>query len=206
MLPIEEASIDRTTTISFLSRNNSSQFLIPNYLSTAVNAVHLSDAFSPRRARGISTLALGCGPSAGKLFALGIDSRVHVYNAYGAAGVPLSYESERDGDTDSAFGAPLETYSHPGMVTNSFYVRIGVSPCGRWLASGSTSGSAYLFDISQSSYRGQLKSTPQWEGIQLPGQHGEVGALDWGYETLATCADDGTVRVWQHVARVASPY
>ena len=115
-----------------------------------------------------------------------------MYNAYGAAGVPLGNEAEYE-DEDSP--SRSDTYSHPSMVTNSFYVRIGVSPCGRWLASGSTGGSAFLFDISQSQSRSQL--TPRWQGIQLPGQRGEVGALDWGCDTLATCADDGTVRVWR---------
>jgi denticleless len=161
----------------------------------------LNDVFSPRRARGISTLALGCGPSVGKLYALGIDSRVHVYNPYGAAGVPLGYEVESEEAKDGVVAAYSETFSHPRMATNSFYVRIGISPCGRWLASGSTGGSAYLFDISQSQYPRRaghaVNNTRRWEGIQLPGQRGEVGALDWGYETLATCADDGTVRIWR---------
>ena len=151
----------------------------------------MADLYSPRRARGISTVVLGCGPSAGRLFALGIDSRVHVYNPYGASGVPLSNEmDEEDGVL------PSQTFSHPNMVTNSFYVRISLSPCGRWLASGGTGGSAFLFDVSQSDplRSGRAYVTP---GVQLPGQRGEVGALDWANESLATCADDGTVRIWR---------
>jgi len=35
------------------------------------------------------------------------------------------------------------------------------------------------------------------EAVVLSGQKGEVGALDWAEDTLATCADDGTVRVWR---------
>ena len=91
---------------------------------------------------------------------------------------------------------PSQTFSHPNMVTNSFYVRISLSPCGRWLASGGTGGSAFLFDVSQSDplRSGRAYVTP---GVQLPGQRGEVGALDWANESLATCADDGTVRIWR---------
>ena len=35
--------------------------------------------------------------------------------------------------------------------------------------------------------------------MELTGQRGEVGAVDWAHESigLATCADDGTVRVWR---------
>jgi denticleless len=33
--------------------------------------------------------------------------------------------------------------------------------------------------------------------VELRGQSGEVGALDWAEGMLATCADDGSVRVWR---------
>ena len=35
------------------------------------------------------------------------------------------------------------------------------------------------------------------DGVELSGQKGEVGAVDWSLGSLATCADDGTVRVWR---------
>lgn len=34
-------------------------------------------------------------------------------------------------------------------------------------------------------------------GVELRGQAGEVGAVDWADGMLASCADDGTVRVWR---------
>lgn len=131
---------------------------------------------SPRRSRGITSLALGCGPTAGKIFALSNDSRVHTYNPRGAAGLPLDVPQLND-----------LPYSHRHMSTNSFYVRIGTSPCGRWLASGGVNGSAFLFDVGAG----------DGSGVELRGQEGEVGALDWAKGALATCADDGTVRVWR---------
>ena len=33
--------------------------------------------------------------------------------------------------------------------------------------------------------------------IKVKGQLGEMGAVDWADGMLATCADDGTVRVWR---------
>ena len=87
------------------------------------------------------------------------------------------------------------------MRTNSFYVRIATSPCGRWVASGGAdNGSVYLFDVS-GDMRSRWSSHPgdmaRGKGIELHGQTGEVGAVDWADGTLASCADDGTVRVWR---------
>ncbi|KLO12843.1 WD40 repeat-like protein [Schizopora paradoxa] len=156
MLPIDEAVDDLT--------------------KTQHSSFDVALTSSPRRSRGITSLALGCGPTAGKIFALANDSRVHTYNPRGAADLPLSVQQTND-----------LLYSHRHMSTNSFYVKIGTSPCGRWLASGSSHGSAFLFDVGSGEGR----------GVELRGQEGEVGALDWADGALATCADDGTVRVWR---------
>lgn len=83
------------------------------------------------------------------------------------------------------------------MKTNSFYVRVATSPCGRWLASGAAAaGSVFLYDISNAA-RAARDTSPPARGVQLAGQTGEVAALDWADGMLATCADDGTVRVWR---------
>lgn len=133
---------------------------------------------SPRRPRGISSIALGCGPTAGNIFALGNDSHVHKYNAAGAGRMPLNIPQAS------------QTYGHRHMATNSFYVRLSLSPCGQWLASGGANGSAFLFDVAN-------KNIQRLQAIELQGQEGEVGAIDWADGQLATCADDGTVRVWR---------
>lgn len=140
--------------------------------------------FSPRRARGIISLAIGNGPSAGRVFALGNDSRIHTYNTSGAGSIPLGIPQ------------PDIVYSHRHMHTNSFYVRTAVSPCGRWLAAGGSSGSAFLFDATVSA-----EDRSPYQGIELSGQKGEVGAIDWADEMLASCADDGTVRIWRPDAK-----
>lgn len=122
-------------------------------------------------------MAIGHGPSAGQIFTLCNDSRIHTYNAWGAAGAPLDILQKDN------------IYSHRHLATNSFYLRVSVSPCGRWLAAGGASGSAFLFDIATRGLGVQ--------GIELKGQDGEISGVDWTDNALATCADDGTVRVWR---------
>lgn len=134
-----------------------------------------------RRPRGIKSVTAGSGPSAGLLFALGSDSRLHTY--------------------DISSLLPLAADTHPNLRVDTFYVRTSISPCGRWLASGSSGshGSVFLFDVSNA---GRLSAATGLAGesrqpIELRGQSGEIGALDWAGGMLATCADDCTVRIWR---------
>nr|ANC28038.1 WD-repeat protein [Polyporus umbellatus] len=149
-----------------------------------------------RRARGITALAAGSGPSAGHLYALGTDSRVHTYAVPSLEPLSGYYSAE--------LGAPDPyAHTHVNMQTNSFYVRLAASPCGRWLASGNASdGKAYLFDICNAASAARARDATAWRsgwegGVELRGQTGEVGAMDWADGMLATCADDGTVRIWR---------
>ncbi|KAG2370070.1 WD40-repeat-containing domain protein [Suillus spraguei] len=139
--------------------------------------------FHSARCRGITSMSQGIGPSAGLLFALGADSRLYIY----------SYPTL----------TPLRTEAHPNLQTNSFYVRLATSPCGRWLASGSTNraGSLFLFDISNAgrvgpSY-GKEAGEPISPTVRFRAQSGEIGAVDWARDMVASCADDGTVRIWR---------
>ncbi|KAG1753781.1 WD40-repeat-containing domain protein [Suillus paluster] len=139
--------------------------------------------FHGARCRGITSMSQGSGPSAGLLFALGADSRLYTY----------SYPTL----------TPHRTETHPNLQTNSFYVRLATSPCGRWLASGSTSraGSLFLFDINNAgriaaSY-GMGADEPVSPAVRFRGQASEIGAIDWARNMVASCADDGTVRIWR---------
>ncbi|KAK0461946.1 WD40-repeat-containing domain protein, partial [Desarmillaria tabescens] len=128
-----------------------------------------------RRPRGIISLAEGSGPTAGLLFGLGTDSRVHTYTR--SSLLPMS-----------------SSYAHERMQTNSFYIGLGMSPCGRWLSTGSTGrGSAFLYDV----HNAWRPFAAEERGVELQGQQGDVGGVAWCSEGLATCADDGTVRVWR---------
>lgn len=51
-----------------------------------------------------------------------------------------------------------------------------------------------MFDVSNAA---RPSSTAVQTAVELRAQLGEVGAVDWASNTLATCADDGTVRVWR---------
>ncbi|KAH7916159.1 WD40-repeat-containing domain protein [Hygrophoropsis aurantiaca] len=152
---------------------------IPQY-SSSLDPTTLNGS---RRPRGITSLTNGSGPTAGLLFALGADSHLHTYSQ------SLMH---------------LASDTHPNMHTNSFYVRLATSPCGRWLASGSAgkSGTFFMCDISNA---GRISASPRATGFSEPtskivefrGQTSEIGAVDWAAEMVATCADDGTVRVWR---------
>lgn len=151
-------------------------------------------AQASRRPRGISSLAVGTGPTASTIFALGYDSKIHTYNASGAADTPLDVDAGYDHQ-------PWNTFSHANLQVKSFYVRISLSPCGRWLACGGAEGRTFLFDVASAPRRGGREvdcvelsvRNPDW----VDEKPGEVGALDWSDGELATCVDDGTVRVWR---------
>ncbi|KAK2466468.1 hypothetical protein APHAL10511_002110 [Amanita phalloides] len=133
------------------------------------------------RPRGIISLVSGHGPTAGVLFGLGADSRVHTYT------LPRLEAQES------------VAFAHKHLQSSSFYVGLGVSPCGQWLASGGGAGikgSAFLFDVANATrpWRAQSRNL---KGVELRGQAGEVGAVDWAQDMVATCADDGTVRIWR---------
>jgi denticleless len=129
------------------------------------------------RARGILSLVQGTGATSGLLFALGANSRIHTYSASTLTPLPASYTHEKL------------------RVNASFYLSMAISPCGKWLANGNggKDGSCFLFDVADA---GRPFVQPE-EGIQIKGQLGEVAAVDWANDMLATCADDGTVRVWR---------
>ena len=158
-----------------------------------------------RRPRGITALTPGSGPTAGLLYALSIDSRVHTYSALDLE--PLS--GYIPPTTLGEQGLDPYAHAHARMQTNSFYVKLAASPCGRWLASGNAEdGRAYVFDVASKASVARAREVAagqcEWEGgVELRGQTGEVGAMDWAEGMLAMCADDGTVRIWRPDAEVA---
>ncbi|KAH9894342.1 WD40 repeat-like protein [Cubamyces lactineus] len=147
-----------------------------------------------RRGRGITTLAHGTGPTASLVFALGIDSRVHTYSLPSLDILSGCMSSATAGADGVEMNDPHAFYDSR-MKTSSFYVRMATSPCGRWLACGdAVDGKASLYDVTTA---GRARSVSGMRAVELKGQTGEVGAVDWADGVLATCADDGTVRVWR---------
>lgn len=62
----------------------------------------------------------------------------------------------------------------------------------------------FLYDIGNAGRMSAPVVSSEYEGVQLRGQGGEVAAVDWADGMLATCADDGTVRVWRPDEEVKS--
>jgi denticleless len=62
--------------------------------------------------------------------------------------------------------------SHPGLFVNSFYVKLAISPCGSWLASGSSGGGIYLWDVAS-------RPSHQRKAVELKSAGQEVSAVDW---------------------------
>lgn len=86
------------------------------------------------------------------------------------------------------------THTLEGHSSETFYVKAVFSPDGRHVASGSSDKRAYLWDV-------QRPSAPP---VRLAGHAGEVTTLDFCHDatpslrhSLASCSDDGTVRVWE---------
>lgn len=131
-----------------------------------------------KRPRGIISLVQGSGPTSGLVFGLGHDSKIHTYSLPALTAQPTGLSEET-------------------MHTSSFYVGLALSPCGSWLACGANNprSSNFLFEVSGTGRLGT--SNHGQRAVQLHGQGGEMGAVDWADGCLATCADDGTVRVWR---------
>lgn len=131
-----------------------------------------------KRPRGIISLVQGSGPTAGLIFGMGQDSRIHTYTLPTLSPQSIGFADDI-------------------MQAGSFYAGLSISPCGNWLACGASNpkSSTFLFEVT-----GAGRSGADLEGrraVELPGQKGEVGAVDWADGCLATCVDDGTVRVWR---------
>jgi WD40 repeat protein len=102
------------------------------------------------------------------------NRRIHTYPV-----ASLGYTSSHPNS------APIpEPLIHPTFRVTSFYVRLATSPCGNWLASGSTGGNTYIWDIKQvlasgcGSRFGDLGRKP----VILKGSEKETGSLDWAHD------------------------
>ncbi|KAI8910436.1 WD40-repeat-containing domain protein [Gorgonomyces haynaldii] len=82
----------------------------------------------------------------------------------------------------------IHTYSSPSFAIGTFYVKSAVSPCQRHLISGSSNGSAYIWDID----------SPWHAPLVLQGHTNEVTGVAWSDgDILCTSSDDLTSRVWK---------
>ena len=133
-----------------------------------------NDAAAPKRrlrAFGITSLALAPNGST-RVAASYSDSHIAVF------------------DHNAPSAGPKCHLRAPGLsFQTSFYVKTAFSPCGTHLASGSRDGEVYVWHADR----------PRAPPAALAGHAGEVSAVDWSpaeFGCLASCADDGTARVW----------
>lgn len=69
---------------------------------------------------------------------------------------------------------PLSTYHHPKAHYGTFYIRVAVSPCSRYVASGSSDCGVYLWDTEGTGR----------DGVRLLGHEKETSGLDWGHDKV----------------------
>lgn len=108
-------------------------------------------------------------------------------------------------------GEPFATFSEPSFTSigNAFFIRSAVSPDGRYIASGSSSGSVYIWEVAH----------PERPAYLLSAHRAECSSVSWcpsgteqaGFAVLdsalhrtnlvclqlASCSDDATVRIWR---------
>ncbi|RIA95546.1 WD40-repeat-containing domain protein [Glomus cerebriforme] len=127
----------------------------------------LSSSFA-KRPHGISDLILD--QSGTRLYASSTDHRVYMYDA-------------------ANLGAPIGHFTSKTYRCSSFYVRLACSPDGRYIASGSSDKSIYIWEVD----------FPGADPVILKAHENEVTSLSWSkdIETFASCSDDTTLRIWR---------
>jgi denticleless len=132
------------------------------------------DATTPRRPRrGITSLALAPNGST-RVAASYSDSHIAVFDHNAPSAGPACH---------------LRAPGRRSTFKTSFYVKTAFSPCGTHLASGSCDTAVYVWNADR----------PLASPAALAGHAGEVSAVDWSpaeFGRIASCADDGTARVW----------
>lgn len=168
------------------------------------------------RSRGVASV--GLQPDGSVAWVLGMNGSIYTYDVDStgqftagastddssvmALGANTSLKS-RSQQLASYVSAPI---SHPSLTTKSFYPRLSVSPDGSFLASGSSSGKALVWDTN-SIFKGQkTDARARWleednvdQGllrhgnvsemeslaVVLSGHAAEVSCVDWGYDTVS---------------------
>ncbi len=85
------------------------------------------------------------------------------------------------------------SYSHPNLRASTFYVKLAISPCERYLASGSSNGGVFTWNIGETTRNhivvgqdGEPVQEDEVTGVEMAwnGHSREVGAVDWGYDQV----------------------
>ena len=144
------------------------------------------------RSRGVTAMAVS--PDGSRLLAAYADSTVRRPLQRCVALVPpvLKRAAPRRPQMcmfDSARPSIGPTAQFGGHAATSFYVKVAFAPDGTHVASGSCDRRVYVWQADR----------PCDGPYTLEGHGGEVTGLDWAagdFGRMASCADDGSLRVW----------
>ncbi|WVF66701.1 hypothetical protein IAT40_001443 [Kwoniella sp. CBS 6097] len=154
-----------------------------------------------RRARSINALCES--PTTGDLYALCGDSKIHSLRPSYALYANANNEecsSPSTPNTTSREAIGLRTYTDPNLLVSSFYIRLAISPDGRYLSSGSCRGGVMTWDTKSPTGRDDQATRlgMGMGGVVWPeGKEREVCAVDWGKDMLAASSDDLATRIWR---------
>ncbi|KAI9468773.1 WD40-repeat-containing domain protein [Coemansia mojavensis] len=130
-------------------------------------------ASSSKRSRGTASLSLDSDGA--RLFSACNDNSVYVHNAL-------------------LLSQPIARLAAPEFECQSFNVGTAASPCSRYLAAGSSNGNVVVWELDS------LSANSSGRYAVLQGHNKEAGCIAWypGKDRiqLATCGDDGVLRIW----------
>lgn len=133
----------------------------------------IAGANPARRARSINALCEQT--SNGDLYVLSGDSKIHILR-------PSAAKESLVDPTDAILG---QKFVHPDLVTRSFYIRMSLSPDGRYLACGSSHAGVMAWDTTQV---GTCTSDIVASRLRIPayGDHSpEVIGVDWAKDAVS---------------------
>ncbi|ORY22130.1 WD40-repeat-containing domain protein [Naematelia encephala] len=136
---------------------------------------------SSTRARSLNAMT-EC-PLTGDLYVACGDSRIHT----------LRPSAANTDDTSPPLPEAIQprVFANPDFLIRTFYVRLAVSPDGRYLACGNSHDGIMTFDTRDG------KGVKVGLGYGGYGREREVSAVDWGKDLLVACADDLATRVYR---------
>ncbi|KAK4056692.1 hypothetical protein OIO90_002244 [Microbotryomycetes sp. JL221] len=126
------------------------------------------------RPHGVASMALA--PDGRRIYILCKDSKIHAFDP-----------------TNLTQTEPVTTFSDSRAFFDTFYVRVAVSPCSRYIVSGSSNGNMFMWDAQG----------PGTDAVRIQGHEKEVSGLSWAKDRIVSCSDDHLIRVWQFNPQVA---
>jgi denticleless len=144
---------------------------------------------SSRRPRGIHSLVES--PTSGDIYALTGDSNVHTLRP--------AYASLTPNFDDPAFQQAIlpDFYASKDLHVQTFFVRMALSPDGRYLATGNSKAGVVTFDTREKRSKGVVFDLGKDPEYWPKGRAREVTSVDWGRDCMAACADDRVTRIWR---------